>query len=163
MREPPVADTSVLQYLHQLGRLEWLRELFGAVLVPLAVADELAAGRAQGVDLPALEAHPWIEVRAAPAAPRRLPAGRLGRGETAVLALASQTAAVAILDDHDARSAAVGLGLEVTGTLGILLLAKDAGLLHAVAPELKRLLETGFRVDDALCRRILRLAGERGP
>jgi len=44
-----VCNTSVLQYLHQLGLLQLLRELYSRVTVPEAVARELADGRTQGV------------------------------------------------------------------------------------------------------------------
>lgn len=61
MREV-LADTSAIQYLHQLGLLDLLRALYGRVTVPGAVADEIDRGRASGLDLPDLGALPWIAV-----------------------------------------------------------------------------------------------------
>ena len=46
-----ICDTSALQYLHQLGRLDVLHRLIGQIIVPPAVVDELAAGRALGLNL----------------------------------------------------------------------------------------------------------------
>ena len=42
------ANTTPLQYLHRLGRLDWLREFYRRIVVPVAVAGELAAGRQLG-------------------------------------------------------------------------------------------------------------------
>ena len=47
-----IADTSPLQYLFQLGFLDVLHELYGNVLVPEAVRDELLVGRSLGIDVP---------------------------------------------------------------------------------------------------------------
>ena len=59
-----VCDTSPLQYLHQVGLLGVLPVLATGVLVPPAVAAEIAVGRGQGIDLPDLTAHHWITIRA---------------------------------------------------------------------------------------------------
>ena len=56
-------NTSPLQYLHQLGLLPVLRRLAGRVIVPPAVVQELAAGRAQGLNVPDAANLDWIEVR----------------------------------------------------------------------------------------------------
>ncbi|MEO8426176.1 MAG: hypothetical protein ABI651_03605 [Verrucomicrobiota bacterium] len=51
-----ICNTSVLQYLHQLGLLHLLRDLYGRVTIPQAVTREITAGLAQGVNLPDLAA-----------------------------------------------------------------------------------------------------------
>jgi len=58
-----VCNTSPLQYLHQLGLLHLLPALAGKVIIPSAVADELAVGRRAGIDVPEVELLEWIEVR----------------------------------------------------------------------------------------------------
>jgi predicted nucleic acid-binding protein len=156
-----ICNTSPIQYLHQLGELHLLSALAGTVFVPPAVVAEIATGRERGVDLPDLDALDWVVVRS--------PAGRaslrlvrdLGPGETEVLAVALESPdAVAVLDDGLARQVAQSLGIRVTGTLGILLEAKRAGLLHAVGPLLDRLQALHFRVAPATRLAVLRLAGE---
>ena len=62
------ANATPLQYLHRLGRLDWLREFYGRVVVPAAVAAELDAGRRLGAKVPDVGTVPWIEIRTAPAA-----------------------------------------------------------------------------------------------
>jgi len=52
------------------------------------------------------------------------------------------------------------LKLTLTGTLGVLLKAKETGLLPAVALVLDRLEHLRFRVDPETRQAVLRLAGE---
>jgi uncharacterized protein len=69
-----------------------------------------------------------------------------------------------LLDERLGTCLARSLGLEVVGILGVLLRAKQAGHLQAVAPELERLkTEAGFWLSTAVQARILELAGEGGP
>jgi len=156
-----ICDVSPIQYLHQVGLLDLLRLRYGAITVPTAVADELRAGTRRGVDLPAFEALDWMKVR--------LPAGRLllpivadlGAGEREVLALGTETLDyLVILDDALARRYARMLNLKLTGTLGVLLKAKEAGLLPALAPVLDRLQLLRFHMDLETRQAVLRLAGE---
>jgi predicted nucleic acid-binding protein len=58
-----ICNTSPIQYLYQLELLHILRALAGGVIVPPAVVDELAEGRALGVNLPDLTALDWVTVR----------------------------------------------------------------------------------------------------
>ena len=56
------ANTTPLQYLHRLGKLEWLHAFYGTVGVPGAVAAELDAGKRLGADVPEIRGIPWIVV-----------------------------------------------------------------------------------------------------
>ena len=157
-----ICNASALQYLHQLGCLHLLPALCGRVLVPQAVAEELAAGKARGIDLPIPQELDWVVIRR-PASAAILPlVTDLGPGETEVLALALESSdAVVILDDALARRMAETLGIRLTGTLGILLDAKRAGLIPTVMPLLDRLQALRFRLHPATRAAILKLAGEQ--
>jgi predicted nucleic acid-binding protein len=156
-----VSNTSPLQYLHQVGRLDLLPKLASRVIVPPAVVSELSAGRIKGVNLPDPQNLDWITIRQPTSAPALPLVTDLGPGETEVLALALESRdSVALLDDALARSVARTLGLRVRGTLGILLDAKRAGLLQAVAPVLDELDALGFRLDPGTRVVVLRMAGE---
>lgn len=142
-----ICNTSPFQYLHQLGRLAVLPELADRVTVPPAVVEELAEGRRIGLDLPRPEELDWVDVRQ----PKAISAERLvrdlGRGETEVLMLALESpGAVAVLDDGLARRIAIGLGIQLTGTLGLLIDAKRAGVIPAVGPLLDQLDALRFRL-----------------
>jgi len=141
-----ICDTSPLQYLHQIGSLEILPVLAAQVLIPPAVVKELSEGIALGVDLPDVSAVNWITVRR-PSAESALPLlTNLGAGEAQVLMLVLEHQdAVAVLDDALAREMAEALDLNFTGTLGLLLDAKKAGLIAEVRPLLDRLQALRFR------------------
>jgi uncharacterized protein len=125
-----ISNTSPLQYLHQLGVLDIFPKLVTTITVPPAVQDELAVGRKSGLNLPDLQSLDWIMVRR-PSSSAALPmVTDLGAGEREVLALALETSdSVCVIDDALARQIAHALQLRVTGTLGVLIDAKRAGLI----------------------------------
>ena len=156
-----ICNTSPLQYLYQLEMLHVLQTLAGHIIVPPAVIDELAVGRAQGVSLPDPMVLEWVTVRPVASAAVLPLITDLGPGETEVLALALESSdAIVILDDALARQVASTLAIRFRGTLGLLLDAKQAGLISSVAPLLDQLQELGFRLSSRTRDLILDLAGE---
>lgn len=156
-----ICNTSPLQYLHQVGSLGLLPALVERVIVPPAVVAEIAAGRAIHVDLPDISALEWIAVRRPASTPALPLVTDLGAGESEVLALALESSdAVAILDDALARQVATTVGVRFTGTLELLLDAKRAGLIQAVAPVLDELQALRFRIAPHTRQAILKRAGE---
>jgi predicted nucleic acid-binding protein len=157
------ANTTPLQYLHRLGRLDWLRDFYGRVVIPEAVAAELDAGRRLGAKVPEVPGVPWIEVRELPVPlePSDVFPAFIHRGEAGVMALARLSDdALILMDDGLARAHAPVLGLRITGTLGVILRAKREGRISALAPLLKQLQDEGFRIAVATRAEVLRLAGE---
>ncbi len=156
-----VCNTSPIQYLYQLGALDLLPRLVGRVIFPVAVVDELAAGRAAGVALPDPTQLEWAQIRH-PISERAVRlVTDLGPGESEVLMLGLELPdSLLILDDGLARRVAESLGLRFTGTLGLLLDAKRAGLIPAVSPLLDQLQELRFRLAPHTRRAVLDLAGE---
>jgi len=76
---------------------------------------------------------------------------RLGRGESEAITLALNTTdGVLIVDDLAARRAATRYNFPVIGTVGVLVAARESGLIQAVAPVLDRLTRVGFRMSPAL-------------
>lgn len=152
-----------MQYLHQLELLHVLPALAEKVIVPPAVVHELDVGRVLGLNLPDLTALDWVEIRPPISSPALPLVTDLGPGETEVLMLALELpGAVAILDDALARRVAETLGIQLTGTLGLLLDAKKAGLLPAVKPILDQLQALRFRLAPHTRLAVLKLAGEEG-
>ena len=156
-----ICNTSPLQYFYQLGMLHVFQALAGRIIVPPAVVHELAVGRAQGVSLPDPTVLEWITVRP-PASTAVLPLVMdLGPGETEVLALALEsTDAIVILDDALARQMATTLAIRFRGSLGILLDAKQAGLVAAITPLLDQLQALGFHLSSETRKLILDLVSE---
>ncbi|MBI4617706.1 MAG: DUF3368 domain-containing protein [Planctomycetes bacterium] len=155
-----VADTSPLTNLHAIGRLELLREVFGGLLVPPRVADELRSPRARRpLDVSSI---PWMEVRAPGAtAPLELQR-RLHPGETQALRLALEVRAdLLLIDEEDGRVEARRLGLSVIGLLGTLVMAKNQGVLPAIRPVVEDLrTRASFWMSDALVEEVLGSVGE---
>jgi predicted nucleic acid-binding protein len=156
-----ISDTSPLQYLFQANLLVLLQKLYGQITIPESVVEEIAAGRALGIHLPDLTTIPWILVRQV-RDPTLLPlAPDLGAGEREVLALAVNTSdSLVLLDDALARRHARLLKVTFTGTLGVLLRAKEQGHLPTVRPAIDELEALGFRLDSATRSAVLKLAQE---
>lgn len=150
-----------------LGKVELLSlfdRLCQEIVIPQAVADEIQRGTR---DDPACR---WLREAAArwvcagPALDPVVSAWDLGAGETAVLAWArSHPGFEAILDDRATRNCATALGLQVRGTVGVILLAKLEGLLRKVAPVLDEPEAAGFRLHPSQVAAALRLANEAPP
>ncbi|MFB2971502.1 DUF3368 domain-containing protein [Aerosakkonema sp. BLCC-F183] len=158
-----IVNTSPLLYLHQIGQLQLLQELYGKVTVPTGVPQELKAGKLLGVDVPKINSIEWIEVRPV-ASIALIPAViDLGQGEAEVLALGLEIPdPLLIFDDKLARRIADLYKLKYTGTLGILIKAKQRGYLGSVAPIIAMLQSQGMWLNDKIINDILRLCGEVG-
>ncbi len=149
-----VSNSSPLIALARIQRLDLLPAIFESILIPPAVAREIAPS------IPALPT--WLRIQAPsvqPPAPslRR----RLGAGEREALALAIELKADwIILDDLPARRSAETAGLNVIGTLGTLVTAKRTGLLTSIRPELDALLRTSFFLSVQRYDKLLQVAGE---
>ncbi len=156
-----ICNTSPLQYLHQLGKLDILHSLVGNIVVPAAVVNELDTGKRLGIDLPDVAALGWATIRR-PAGATALPlVSELGPGETEVLMLALESHdAIVILDDNHARFVVQTLGIKITGTLGILRDAKQAGIVPAINPLIDKLQGMGFRLAPHTKLAILKQTGE---
>jgi predicted nucleic acid-binding protein len=160
---PVILNNTPLVALWTLDQLTLLRELYQRVLIPPAVeAEFLAIDRVARQR--ALEDASWIEV--APLANPRyaLTYTGLDRGEAEVLTLAvEREARLVVIDERKGRRYARHLGLPLTGTLGILLLAKERGVVTAVGPLIERLQAYGLYLTPELVKRVLILAQERDP
>jgi predicted nucleic acid-binding protein len=145
-----VADTSSLNYLVRMNRAEVLRTLYGRVVMPHAVRDEmLANGAPVDVCSWAAELPDWVDLVSALRIDSTL-SEQLGEGEREAISVALELSAdVLLMDDQPGRLAAEERGLSVSGTLSVLLQASRLGLLdfELAMRELKVL---GFRMSDAV-------------
>lgn len=156
-----ITNTSPLLYLYRIEAIEWLPSLFGEVWAPEAVKNELLAGRNKGYDVPNAGDFPWLTIVDPKSMPSEWLALDLGAGEIAAMALALENPShVILLDDGLARRTARAAGLQVWGTLKILLEAKSQGLIEKIEPFVANLSEAGMWVSAEVRQRILALAGE---
>ena len=159
-----VSDTSPIRALSHLGCLSLLHSLFGEVLIPPAVVAELERPRSK---LPSLVVQGLAFVRVQAPQDRRLVGeflGSLELGEAEALALAIEVRADALLIDEAAgRAVARQRGLLPIGALGILVRARQRGLVGALLPLLDRLQsELGFFISPSLRSTVLNRAEDPG-
>ena len=156
-----ISNTSPLLYLHLVDQLDLLPQLYGQVLIPPAVQAELEAGAQRGINVPPVEGLSWLRVTPL-ASQNLLPlVTDLGRGEAEVIGLGLERLnSRLLLDDTLARRIARLNGLQFTGTIGVILRAKQRGLLDAVEPVVLALRSSGLWLSDLLVAEVLRQAGE---
>lgn len=150
-----VSDTSVITNLIQLGQLPLLKELFGNIIIPQKVFDELARIPGQ---IEIINENAWMEVRQiSDEAHFKKLISTLDPGEAEAIVLAIELKADALLiDEKKGRRIAQEYGITITGLLGILIEAKAENLIQKVKPILDRLIfEMGFRISPKLYQHIL--------
>ncbi|MBV6401348.1 MAG: hypothetical protein CNIPEHKO_01648 [Anaerolineales bacterium] len=156
-----VSNTSPLLYLYRIGGIDWLPKLFDEVWIPEAVRSELQAGRSKGYDVPNPDDYSWLNIVNPKSTPSEWLALDLGAGEIAAMALALENSdRVVLLDDMLARRTAQTAGLQVWGTLKVLLEAKSQGLIEKIEPHIAKLSDSGMWVSAEVKQRILTLADE---
>ncbi len=156
-----IADTTPLNYLVLIDRVEILPKLYGRVLIPLAVWEEFRrpetpeAVRAWVAQPPA-----WLEIR--PVKRKPDPAVQnLGAGEREAIALAEELHADRlIMDDRAARRIATQRNLIVIGTLGVLVEAAERGLID-FSDATARLQQTSFYVSPEVLNALLQRYGKK--
>jgi len=136
-----ISDTSCLIVLSNIGQLVLLRDVYGCVTITEEVAEEFRE------PLPG-----WIEVSAVKDPVKTmLIAKSLDRGEASTLALAmEQENALVILDDGKARQFAEGCNITFTGTLGVIMKAKEMGYLTDIKKIIADFRRCGFRIPNNL-------------
>ena len=146
---PVVVDSTCLIGLERIGQLDLLPALLDPIFAPLAVNREFGS---QPV---------WMKVER-PRDVGMVAALRLlvDPGESEAIVLAYEKGLRIILDDRKAREVAQRLGVPVTGTVGLLVKAKQEGVIGEVRPLLDALDANHFRISDDLRAEALKLAGE---
>ncbi len=88
-----VVNTSPLQYLFRIHRLQLLKDLFEAVLVAEGARTELEQGRSLGFQVPDLSQVTWVQVLATAPGPLPPALEGLGQGEAETIRIAKQQCA----------------------------------------------------------------------
>lgn len=148
-----IADTGPINYLIQIGHIELLPRLFEKVAIPVAVKRELShPGAPLSVRDWIGEPPSWLEIHNTTNLPQL---ARLDEGEAAAISLAlSIHADMLLIDEREGVRVARTSGLRVTGTLGVLDLAAERGLI-VFAEAIKDLDRTSFRRPTALLKLLL--------
>ncbi|HAA12527.1 MAG TPA: DUF3368 domain-containing protein [Cytophagales bacterium] len=155
-----VSDTSVLVGLLAIDHFSLLKQLYGHVIIPSAVKEEMQSLAHYGYPLYRLE-ESWIEVLA-PQDEEAIQSMDLDLGEAQAIQLALELeAGLLLIDERKGRALAKALGIRITGIVGILLEAKTMGLVEAIKPLIGQLEnKINFRLSEKLIQRVLEKAGE---
>jgi len=157
-----ISDASPLISLARIGLLRYLSNLFGKIYVPNAVYKEVTfdgKGRSGADEVTFAD---WIIVHEVTDQSKvTYLRGQLDIGEAEAIVLAQEIEADLILiDERKARAVAERLGLDAIGTLGILVILKNRGMITEVRPLLDQLRSFNFRLSDQLYNEILSQADE---
>jgi predicted nucleic acid-binding protein len=158
-----VADTTPLLYLSRIGQLVLLRALYHQIVVPQTVWSEAVVARPDEVGVESLREASWIVIsdQAERTGVEHSLVEALDAGEAAAITLAQLLGAtVLLIDERRGRAAARERGLNVRGTLGVLVEARRAGHVPSLRAMLDALRTQGFRVAPALVFEALRQVGE---
>ncbi|MBN1955160.1 MAG: DUF3368 domain-containing protein [Anaerolineae bacterium] len=153
-----VSNASPLINLSRIDQLTLLQRLYGELLIPDAVWQEVVV---EGIGQPGakqVEDADWIHVRTAANRPLIRALERdLDAGEAEAIALASEVGAgFLLIDERLGREAALHLGVTCIGLIGVLVDAKRRGLVDQIKPMLDALRDiAGFWISESLYRRIL--------
>jgi predicted nucleic acid-binding protein len=146
-----ISDTSCLILLEKLGRLELLKSVFGNVIITQVVANEFEKVIPEFIQIENPKDKNY----------QRILESFLDSGEASAIALALEKEnPLLIIDDYKARREAKHLRLKYTGTVGILVIAKETGVINSVTEILDEILKTDFRVSEALLKEIKFRSGE---
>jgi predicted nucleic acid-binding protein len=150
MTDAAVTNSTCLIGLERIQRLDILPQVFLPIIIPAAVQAEVGITAS------------WLTVvvvqNQVVAATLKT---QVDDGEAEAIALALESSHVfVILDDLNARRLATQLGLKVIGTVGMLLRAKQQGIISEIKPLLTDLNQADFRISEAIVQRALQLAGE---
>ena len=158
-----VSDTTPISELAKVDHLDLLPKLFGKVVIPQGVFDELQVGEHPAAKL--VQNLSWLEVVTVDNQQlvRELQQSfKLDLGESEAIALAEEIRASQLLiNERAARKVAMARKLPLIGTVGILLLAKRRGLLDIVKDVLDEMQAQGMRISDRLYVQVLTLAQEK--
>ncbi|MCG6137548.1 MAG: DUF3368 domain-containing protein [Nostoc sp. LLA-1] len=157
-----VSDTTPISELAKVEHLDLLPKLFGKVLIPHGVFNELQVGQHPAAEF--VQNLSWIEVVKVEnqlVVEELQKSFNLHLGESEAIALAEEIGASQLLiDEKAARKVAMVRKLPLIGTVGILLLAKRRGLLDSVKDILDEMQVKGTRISDRLYLQVLTLAEE---
>lgn len=156
-----ICDTSPLLFLFRIGKINWFPEIFNEFWTSNAVLYELEKAQIQGYNVPNLKSYDWLKIKEPRFTPSEWLALDLGAGELSVMSLALEHPKfIVILDDALARRTATAAGLEVWGSLRIMLEAKQIGLTDKIEPLIDSLENAGLWISKEIKRRILTMAKE---
>jgi predicted nucleic acid-binding protein len=155
-----VSNTTPIISLLKIGKLELLQKLYGEILIPKEVFNEIESGKNKEfyTDLSKIK---WIKIEKIKNEKSLIYFLDLDKGEAEAIILATEKEAdLIILDETLGRFHAKHAGMRITGTIGVLLKAKKMGFIVELKPLLFELRAKSVWLSDSFIENSLRLAKE---
>lgn len=156
-----VSNTTPLISLLKLGRLDVLMELYQEILIPIAVFEEIEAGKNKSFyrNLSNID---WINIIKIENEDATRYFLDLDKGEAEAIILATEIGAdLIIMDEKLGRFHAKHADLKVTGTVGVLIKAKREGIINELKPLLFELRAKDVWISEKFIDEILSLVHEK--
>lgn len=155
-----ISNTTPIITLLSISKLDILKDIYGKIIIPQAVYNEIEEGKNKAfyTDLSKIE---WIEIKQIKDREPLKYIYDLDKGEAEVIVLANELKAdLVIIDEKLGREYANHFNLKLTGTIGILLKAKEQGLTENIKPLLKTMKANGIWLSQKFINQILKTANE---
>ena len=152
-----IVNSTPIIALIGINQLDILKSLYNEIIIPEAVYNEISVK-----DSKILDNIDWIHIKPiSNVAAKETFISSLHDGEVEVMILAKELSSdVIIIDDGLARRHAKYLGLNITGTIGVLLKAKNDGVINSIKPLMDDLINEGFYISNTVYTDVLQLANE---
>lgn len=160
-----VADTTPIISLVKIGLLEMLNSMYGEIILPEAVFNELISNPLMSGEAEVIKKSSFLKVKrienklAVKLLQKQL---NLGAGESEAIVLADTLKAnLLVIDERKTRGIAKSMGINITGTLGILVDAKRQNRIETLKPLLDGLISNNIRISEKLYNDVLELVYEQ--
>ncbi len=158
-----ISNTGPIIALAKIGHLVLMEKIFSEVSIPPIVYRELLGKF--GNEWPEIESalNTFIKVAELPLYDEITESvlSALDEGEKQAVGLASslRDEVLLIIDDKAGRETAKKLNIAVTGTIGLLLIAREEGLVNDIKTLIEQLRDTGYWLSDDILETVKRLEG----
>ena len=140
-----VSDTSCLILFYKIGELDLLKKLFGKLHITDTVLKEFNQKIPDRIEVVELTTELQKGL-----------SSYLDKGEATAISLAAEHEnSLLIIDEIKGRKAAKEMGISVTGSLGVLVAAKNNGHIQTVKPLIEKIQKTNFRISKELIEQVL--------
>ena len=136
-----ISDTSCFIVLSNIDELDILHKVYSKIITTIDIVSEY------GEALP-----DWVKIQNASDKYRQqLLEMQIDKGEASAIALALESpGCTLILDDYKARKIAEKLGIDITGTIGVIIKAKLKGIIPSIKPILEKIRQTDVRLSPEI-------------
>ncbi len=157
-----VVNASPIISLARIGCADFLSRLFDKFIIPEGVFQEITEYKYNDPAVEWLNAQNYQAIIRTIEVPEIISEWNLGKGESQVVAFACQSRDfAAAIDDRAAKKCAEVFSISISGTIAIIIKAKQMGLTPKAEPLLSALRANGFRISDQVMTTALRIVDEK--